>query len=864
MNQRELPTLPQYSAMERVLELERKTFVKINGLDNDDNNDEFARPVEKATVILNALEKIQKHLWNFFSLNPSLISLFDIEFISFRQFLRRDCILDICFFDDYLISEKELFVIEDSLEKSLENSLKKHFLSFTKWTESKEKLHKKTQEFLKSKFDTDTKVKDLECQCVNCIGDYRANLRELVILNGLQLIDTFEKDILNNMEKGVEKVGELYRRMHRELEKTIHRVRYRLRKTSLKKLEYQIKAEIKERFSYSSELTQMYIRTITPFFNKILDGKKLKRDFITEDEYKKFFKQLSHDIWKGNRYLEKEFNKFTNALLLLKRKDISSKILKEYLGEFWAHSKVREIKRKITYHMGPTNSGKTFHAIEALCKAKNGCYLAPLRLLAAELFDKMNSKGVCTSLLTGEEVIEIPGATHYSSTIEMAKLQHVFDCCVIDEIQMISDPQRGWAWTRALVNMNVGELHICGDSSALDLIQEITKLCGDELEIKKYERMTMLEVEKETTGISELQKSDAVIVFSRRSALKFKQNLERLNFKVSIVYGRLSPEVRREQARKFDQNETDIMVSTDAIAMGMNLPIKRIVFSTLSKFIDSREYEITQSEIKQIAGRAGRYKRFPTGYITCLSKVENGIEMIQSALKATLKQKTQSMVGPDLETFSQVNSALKQHSLPELSLTEFLRLFNTMNFHRPFYCVSLKEMIEVAEMVEEADGKKALTDEEIFGFSCAPVNLGLIEHVQYFVEILSQYVIESPIKNDPIDYNSNDIDYLETSIKCVELYQWLARHFYRKNFEFNESELLANKSQAIEKLNILLSDKIIATCESCGVKLLPDFKFSICENCFKRRRFYRKKNRGNRKVNKKKIYRRGKAHRMKP
>ena len=83
---------------------------------------------------------------------------------------------------------------------------------------------------------------------------------------------------------------------------------------------------------------------------------------------------------------------------------------------------------------------------------------------------------------------------------------------------------------------------------------------------------------KNPVRLGDLEKSDALIVFSRKNALKYKAELERVGFKVSIVYGRLSPEVRREQARKFDSGETDIIVATDAIAMGMNLPIKRIIF----------------------------------------------------------------------------------------------------------------------------------------------------------------------------------------------------------------------------------------------------------------------------------------------
>jgi len=412
-----------------------------------------------------------------------------------------------------------------------------------------------------------------------------------------------------------------------------------------------------------------------------------------------------------------------------------------------------------------------------LCAAKKGCYLAPLRLLASELYDTMNSKGVKTTLLTGEEVVEIPDATHFSSTIEMAKLQQRFDCCVIDEIQMLTDPQRGWAWTRALVNIQADEIHLCGDHSVLELVKKILALCGDTLEIKEYTRMTELNVLNHQIPLTQMQKNDALIVFSRRNALRYKADLEELDFKVSIVYGRLSPEVRREQARKFDEGETDIMVSTDAIAMGMNLPVKRIVFSALSKFINDRENPLTFSEIKQIAGRAGRYKRFPVGEVTTLNRVEDGLRTLKDALAHHLGQSDKAMVGPDLDIFSSVNNALLANSLPTLKLSEFLRLFNTMTFQKPFYCVDMKEMIELAEMVEVADEDRTLSNAEIFGFACAPVNLGLIEHVQYYLWILNHYVDNQSIYNEPIDDSSDNIDYLETSIKCVELFQWLSRHF---------------------------------------------------------------------------------------
>ena len=81
---------------------------------------------------------------------------------------------------------------------------------------------------------------------------------------------------------------------------------------------------------------------------------------------------------------------------------------------------------------------------------------------------------------------------------------------------MITDPQRGWAWTRALVNIFSPEVHVCGDPSVLELVKNIVELCGDELEIKNYDRMTELQVMKNPVRLGDLEKSDALIVFSRK------------------------------------------------------------------------------------------------------------------------------------------------------------------------------------------------------------------------------------------------------------------------------------------------------------------------------------------------------------
>ncbi len=836
----DFPTLPDFQGIRSLLDQERKTLIKVHSFAE---NDDYLRTVEDAEIVLNFIEKTQTALWNTFKLYPSLVSIFNTEYVNFFEFLQRDNILSLIFIDDCLMPEKEIFYFgqDGGLTPAI---LDLHYAVLKKWLDGKEVNHIETQKLFKENFNAELKTSNLACQCVACLADYRTRVREVVFdecVSAIEMTKTqIEEKIAEQKDQGIADVTVIYQNLLRTLDRKFQQVQFRLKKSSLNRLESQIKSLTEETFTYPSDLARTHARNLILFFHGQLAEDGLSPDLVSDDEYHRFFKQLASNIWRHEKYLIVEFKKLIKSILVLKRKDISSNILQEYLGQFWVHSHARKVPRKIIYHMGPTNSGKTYHAINALCESRKGCYLAPLRLLAAELYDTMNGKGVKTTLLTGEEVIEIEGATHYSSTIEMAKLSEEFSCAVIDEIQMITDKQRGWAWTRALVNLHAYEVHVCGDGSVLDLVRQIVELCGDELEVRNYERMTKLEVEEKPITLAQLQKSDALIVFSRRNALKYKYDLEQVGFKVSIIYGMLSPEVRREQARKFDKGITDVIVSTDAISMGMNLPIKRIVFSTLTKHINSQEHPITPSEIKQIAGRAGRFQRFPVGKVTCLQKVEEGLTDIQDALETVLDQQTQSMVGPDLDIFTKVNNALSSNNLPILKLSEFLRLFNTMTFTKPFYCVDLKEMIELSETVEDIDSNSNLTSAEIFGFSCAPVNLGLLEHVQYYVWILKKYVTNDVIKNEHINFNSNEIDYLETTIKCVELYQWLARHFNNKNFEFEEKDLLDNKLQAIDKLNTLLSDKITPTCSSCGAKLPDQSQYAICEECFKERRFTRR------------------------
>ncbi|WP_198387688.1 helicase-related protein [Burkholderia ubonensis] len=271
-------------------------------------------------------------------------------------------------------------------------------------------------------------------------------------------------------------------------------------------------------------------------------------------------------------------------------------------------------KRKLIAVLGPTNSGKTYDAFKRLASARAGAYLGPLRLLALEAFTRLNEEfGVVASLITGEERRIVPGSRVTASTIEMLDVNRDLEVAVIDEIQMLTDPDRGWAWTQAVVGANADEVWLLGALSAEPAIRALAERLGLPLEIRKKERKHPLVVAEQSlaphpnNALRMAKPGDAFIVFSRRDALNLRDDLLAMKQSVACIYGALSPEVRESEARRFASGEADILVATDAIGMGLNLPIQRIVFTSVTKYDGTERGELPVPLLQQIGGRAGRY-----------------------------------------------------------------------------------------------------------------------------------------------------------------------------------------------------------------------------------------------------------------
>lgn len=279
--------------------------------------------------------------------------------------------------------------------------------------------------------------------------------------------------------------------------------------------------------------------------------------------------------------------------------------------------KARSIHRHFVIHVGGTNTGKTHDALEAVMAAENGIYLAPLRLLAMENHERMNECGVPCSLMTGEEELLVEGAKHISATVEKADLKNFYEVGCIDECQMIGDRERGWAWTDAILGLAASEIHICTAESALNILKELIGQCEDTYEIIEHERNTPLIAEQEPFYLKKeyIRRYDALIAFSRKKVLAIAAQLENMGIQASVIYGALPYRVRKAEVKRYLTGETKVVVATDAIGMGMNLPIHRIVFLEDKKFDGLDTRKLNSQEVKQIAGRAGRLGMFEEGYV---------------------------------------------------------------------------------------------------------------------------------------------------------------------------------------------------------------------------------------------------------
>ena len=262
-------------------------------------------------------------------------------------------------------------------------------------------------------------------------------------------------------------------------------------------------------------------------------------------------------------------------------------------------------KNKVTAVLGPTNTGKTFLAIETMLSFQSGMIGFPLRLLAREVYDKVIKKidPSKVALITGEEKIIPLNAKYFLCTVESMPVDKSLEFVGVDEIQMCADSERGHIFTDRLLNLRGEKLTMLMGSNT---IKSIIEKLNDDIEFINKERFSKLSFGGHKK-ISRIERKSAVIAFSAEEVYAIAELIRRQKGGAAIVMGSLSPKTRNAQVNLYQSGDVDYLVATDAIGMGINMDLDQVFFSNIKKFDGKKLRRLNISEIGQIAGRAGRY-----------------------------------------------------------------------------------------------------------------------------------------------------------------------------------------------------------------------------------------------------------------
>ena len=480
------------------------------------------------------------------------------------------------------------------------------------------------------------------------------------------------------------------------------------------------------------------------------------------------------------------------------------------------YPEARQLERHFVLHIGPTNSGKTHDALEELRMAPSGVYLAPLRLLACEVKDRLNDAGTPCDLITGEEREYQEESRHMASTIEMLDTTRYYDVAVIDEGQMINDTQRGGSWTAAILGVCAGTIHICMAEYARDIIISLIEECSDTYEIVNHYRQTKLLFDRgDFTFPKGVRNGDALIVFSKRDVLSCAAVLQREGINCSVVYGALPYDARKSEVARFLDGETKVIVATDAIGMGMNLPIRRVVFLRTMKFdgIDTRT--LYAEEVQQIAGRAGRRGLFDVGFYT--SEYDKGL--IRSLYNESIPQIVRAPIGFP-----------KSLIYIDGKLSDIMNRWSRIQSDDDelFYKGDITEMMTLCKWMEQYTDDKELT----YSFSTMPFDIKNETLISIWQQMVLDTINHRVTEYVPPMFRRDDLQSMESAFRICDLYYCYAERVdsaYRDEICTDRADIAAGIADYLRT-----HDLPVRRCRSCGRELNWNYPHMYCSKCMHR------------------------------
>lgn len=491
------------------------------------------------------------------------------------------------------------------------------------------------------------------------------------------------------------------------------------------------------------------------------------------------------------------------------------------------YPEARALHRHFVVHIGGTNTGKTYAGFQRLIRANTGVYLAPLRLLALEAQETLLDNGVNCSLTTGEEEDVRTGDTHVAATAEKLDMKRHFDVAVIDECQMICDRERGYAWTRAILGVLAEEVHLCAAPEAKSLLLRLIRSCGDEVEVIEHQRKTPLICMNRVVDYLDIQPGDALITFSKVGVLSVAEDLRMHGKEPAIIYGALPYATRRKQVEGFLNHEREYVVSTDAIGMGLNLPIRRIIFMDTEKFDGHERRALKPEEVQQIAGRAGRFGIYDKGFV---GATEN-LSLIQAAMETVVPPLSYAVAG-----FSDLVLMV------DFDLLEVLEVWNRMPTVEPYHKLDISRYITIISQMRERGFR--LSKQEELAAANIPFDETDDELVMLFYRFLRAYMDgrepEQPVLQEK--KTAYTLPELELYYRKLDLYFSFCKAF---SCPVDNDALRDEREKTADLINMILLHNLknnIRFCARCGAAMPLHHSGRLCNDCYARiRRGYSRK-----------------------
>ena len=441
------------------------------------------------------------------------------------------------------------------------------------------------------------------------------------------------------------------------------------------------------------------------------------------------------------------------------------------------------------------------------------------------------SVSIC-NLITGEESILHENTSIDSCTVEMLDYDKVHNTIVIDECFLLKDYDRGKSWFKAMCMSDAKSIHLITNKETEELIIKILKSLGrTNIKTNKYKKLIPLEI-NENIKLNNPPKKSLLIVFSRISVLKNKSIYENKNYNVSVLYGNLPPEVKKKEIERFINGETDICITTDVVGMGLNLPCEYVIFLEMEKYDGRTNRVLTNTEIKQIAGRAGRYGFSEKGYVG-----GRGIKNIIKAL-ASCDKNNETYLGFDYKTV---------YNIPDKSMEDRIRMWSQadiipdslkLNIHKEGVEKYIKLINESIKNIEKENKTMA------WDLLYCPVK---DNNIEYFKEICNTIKNKQIIKPPYLHFHSmgdtTTLKKAEDALSKADLFMYLHNNKKYKDY-FDENKypfnLLKDSREIliIQITNYLLDKKMSnkKNCTSCGHNVGISWVHNKCEECYLRDR----------------------------